>query len=144
MKTTTDKGNVHTPDKYDAEDREVEAEINAFLDAHPKCEEFEKIFNFLRDLDIAHDVAADVAKSLLWAESRAKRPNKGMFQPKYSDEDFLSLFPDKAAGASASGLAREANLQFGMSMSRFYGMLRAHAAKGTIEKTPAGLWRKSK
>jgi hypothetical protein len=133
-----------SPADLKSEDEQIEAEINAFLEAHPKCGEFEKIFEFLRGMDISHDVAADVAKSLLWAESRAKRPNAGRFEPKFSAEDFLALFPDKQAGASATGLAREAQEALGMSKSRFYQMLREHSDCGTITRTPAGLWRKAK
>ena len=117
-------------------------EADAFRDAHPKCKEFEDIFLFIRGLDISHDVAADVAKTLMIEESRANR-NSGQFQKKYSDEDFLALFPEKA-GASTGGLAQEAAATLGMSNSMFYRLLREHSAKGTIRRTTSGLWRASK
>lgn len=126
------------PSVADAE--EIQAD---FFERHPKCQAFAEIFHFLRGLDISADVAADVAKSLLWAESRTSKGRglgDGRFQPKITDEQFLSLFSEKA-GASFAGLMAEAVSQFAISKSTFAIHLRKHATTGDIFKTESGLWR---
>lgn len=132
------------PDEFSAPLSRIEADREDFFERNPKCRAFAEIFHYLTSLEISADVAADVAKSLLWAESRTAK-GRGVadtrFQPKYSAEQFLSLFPEKA-GASSTGICREAQIQLGMSASRFWLMLREQAALGTIEKTEAGLWRR--
>jgi len=122
---------------------EIEADLADFFERHPKCQAFTEIFHYLRSLEISADVAADVAKSLLWAESRtskARGVGDGRFQPKITDEQFLSLFSDNA-GASFVGLEAEAVNQFAISKRTFAHHLKKHSDAGDIFKTEAGLWR---
>lgn len=44
-----------------------------FFDRHPQCADFAEIFDWLRSLEVSADVAAEVSRSLLWANGRAKR-----------------------------------------------------------------------
>ncbi len=44
-----------------------------FFDRHPQCAEFAEIFDWLRSLQVSADVAAEVSRSLLWANGRARR-----------------------------------------------------------------------
>jgi len=116
-----------------------------FFERHPKCQAFTEIFHFLRSLEISADVAADVAKSLLWAESRTSKTRgigDGRFQPKITDEQFLAIFSDKA-GASFTGLEAEAMQQLGISKRTFAHHLRRHSEAGDIFKTESGLWRRA-
>ena len=94
----------------------IAGELEGFFSRHPKCEAFAEIFEYLRSLEIGEDTAATVANPLLAAESKK---GTGQFQTKYTDEEFLAIFPDKA-GASATGLEREATDTIGMSKASFY------------------------
>lgn len=122
---------------------EIEEDRADFFERHPKCQAFSEIFHYLRSLEIGADVAADVAKSLLWAESRTSK-GRGIvdsrFRPKITAEEFLSLFSEKA-GASYAGLKQEAINQFLISERTFAMHLKKHSDAGDIIKTESGLWR---
>jgi predicted glycoside hydrolase/deacetylase ChbG (UPF0249 family) len=115
-----------------------------FFDKHPKVELFTEVFHYLREMAIGAETAARVAIEIIREEGKLPtNPRTGQFQKVYSDEDFLALFPEKA-GASATGLCREATETIGMSKSLFWSLMRTHADAGTIEKANSGLWRRTK
>lgn len=123
-----------TSDEFNAEAEEL------FLERFPRCEEFRQVFHFLRSLEISHDTAASSAIDLMKLERSRPADPKGHFSPKFSEEEFLSLFSDKA-GASAGGLYQEAKALLGMSQPSFFRHLRLQHDKGTIIKMASGLWK---
>lgn len=48
-----------------------------FYERFPRCGEFGEIYDWLRSLEISADVAAEVAKSLLWISNKSGRGKAG-------------------------------------------------------------------
>lgn len=125
-----------TTEEFNSEAEEL------FLERFPRCEEFRQVFHFLRSLEISHDTAASSAIDLMKLERNRPVDPQGHFISKFSEEQFLALFSDKA-GASAGGLYAEAKAQLGMSQPTFFRHLRLQHDKGAIIKMASGLWKLS-
>jgi hypothetical protein len=119
----------------------LQSEIEEFFERYPKCRNFTEIFDYLRSLEISEDTAADVAKSLLWAESRSLRAKSapgenGRFSKRFDTDMVVSLLNE--AGRSWSDLCAEAKTAFGMGKSTFAKLLDEVHRTGRCYKTPQG------
>jgi hypothetical protein len=119
----------------------LQSELEEFYGRHPKCREFTEIFDYLRSLEIGEDTAADVAKSLLWAEARSLRAKvapgeNGRFAKKFDVEMVVTLLNE--AGRSWTDLCAEAKTAFGMGKSTFAKLLDEAHRTGRCYKTPQG------
>lgn len=118
-------------------------ELVEFYSRHPKCESFTEIFDYLRSLEVSQDVAADVAKSLLWAECRASKANlapgeNGRFVKRFTTDMVATLL--NQAGRSWTDLCAEAQAQFGMGKSTFAKLIDELHRTGGCYRTNKGIY----
>jgi hypothetical protein len=118
-------------------------ELQEFFTRHPKCEGFTEIFDYLRSLEVSQDVAADVAKSLLWAECRASKANlapgeNGRFVKRFTTDMVATLLNE--AGRSWTDLCAEARAQFGMGKSTFAKLIEELHTSGRCYRTQKGVY----
>jgi len=117
--------NIPSPLRSDSEEinKIVGEELDEFYTRHPKCEVFTEIFEYLCSLEITNDVAADVAKSILWEEGRSSKAvsGDGRFVKRYTTEMVAALLNE--AGRSWTDLCNEAREKYGIGKSRFAQLL---------------------
>ena len=54
----------------------IAQEIEAFRNAYPMLADYERIFDFLRTLEIGHEMAAEVAVQILAIQHQSKTQNQ--------------------------------------------------------------------